>query len=111
MFKELIVETHTMPSFGGLGIVIYGEGHDGNFYMAKPMDLDFKRIEANAWISEPTLKFSRGPDARAFLAAMVKCAEKQGLMADKVKVQQNELTVTREWLEDMRALVFKKDPK
>lgn len=109
MQPKITVDIFTPTTFGGIGFAIYKDASDG-IWMAQPMQICWKKVDEYSWIGDPSLSLNMR-DGREFLQGMANAAAKMGIHAEGTEINKNELAVTREWLEDMRALVFHKEPK
>lgn len=92
-----------------LDIYLIGES-DTAVWVAKPVELEFDRVEEGSDLVEPTLKVTRRMMRMGIKDALLEALQEQGLYEpSRVDYLKGQLERVDNHLADMRALVFKKD--
>ena len=105
--RKYIIKVRHNPMTEGLGIYFGMEDSQG-FKVAKPVKLEYEKIDEGALDVKPTLIIPSylGSD---FLKTLLSAIENQGIKPESTSKTEGLLEATKYHLEDMRNIVFNKE--
>ena len=95
-------------TFDGVGVYIMAQDKNGRVIAAEPLKLEFSEVKEYPMLPEPTLRFVSNQDGNEFLQDMANELARLGFLPKIAEQSRAELDATKNHLEDMRALVFKR---
>jgi len=102
--REFLIRICRNPFTEGLGIYFGYEDSQG-FKVAKPVKLEYEKVDDSAMETKPTLLIPHGL-ASKFLKAALKAIEREGIKSKSTATMEGLLEATKYHLEDMRKIIF-----